>query len=104
MKNPFDFSTSQILQIELDQIHKALIFQEIEISPHAEREANAENIPLVAILEAILVGTPVSKDLPNNDHNRTAGINFERQLDDKRWIRTKVSWFDGYVIITVHTI
>ncbi len=104
MKNPFDFSTSQILQIELDRIHEALIFQEIEISPHAEHEANAENIPLVAILEAILVGTATSKDLPDNAQDCTPGINFERQLDDKRWIRTKVSWFDGYIIITVHTI
>ncbi len=104
MRNPFDFRTAAVLQIELDRIHEALMLQEIEISPHAEQEADAENIPLSALLEAILVGTAISKDLPDNTQKRVPGINFERQLDDKRWIRTKVAWFDGYVVITVHTV
>lgn len=104
MRNPFNFSTPEILQSELDAIHQALMLQEIEISPHAEHEADAENIPLSAMLEAILVGTATSKDLPNNALKRIPGINFERQLDDKRWIRTKVAWFDGLILVTVHTV
>jgi hypothetical protein len=104
MPNPFDFSKPEITRAELNAIHEALVFQEIDISPHAEREANAENIPLVALLEAILVGRPISKDLPDNDKNRVPGINFEHKMDDNRWIRTKVAWVDGYFIITVHTI
>jgi hypothetical protein len=104
MKNPFDFSTPEILQSELDAIHEALIFQELDVTPHAEREAAAEKIPLLALLEAVLVGRPVSKDLPKNNLNRVAGINFEHQMDDKRWIRVKVAWVDGFFVITVHTI
>ena len=104
MKNPFDFSTTEISRDELSAIHDALVFQEIDISPHAEREAAAENIPLVTLLETILVGRPVSKDLPGNDKKRVPGINFEHQMDDGRWIRVKVAWVDGYFIITVHTI
>jgi hypothetical protein len=104
MKNPFDFSTLDILQSELDAIHEALIFQELDVTPHAEREALAEKIPLLALLEAVLVGRPVSKDLPKNNLNRVAGINFEHQMDDKRWIRVKVAWVDGFFVITVHTI
>jgi hypothetical protein len=104
MKNPFNFSTSDILQSELDAIHEALIFQELDVTPHAEREAAAEKIPLLALLEAVLVGRPVSKDLPKNSLNRVAGINFEHQMDDKRWIRVKVAWVDGFFVITVHTI
>ena len=104
MNNPFDFSTPIISRAELDAIHEALVFQEIDISTHAQHEAAAENIPLVALLETILVGRPVSKDLPHNAQQRIPGINFEHKMDDNRWIRTKVAWIDGYLIITVHTI
>jgi hypothetical protein len=104
MKNPFDFTTSEILQSELDAIHLAIVYQELDITPHAEREAIAEKIPLVSVLEAVFVGRAVSKDLPDNDLNRVAGINFEHQMDDKRWIRAKVSWIKGFFVITVHTI
>jgi hypothetical protein len=104
MKNPFDLSTIEITRAELNAIHEALVFQEIDITPHAERAANDENIPLVAMLEAVLVGRPVSKDLPANDKNRVPGINFEYEMKDRRWIRVKVAWVDGYFIITVHTI
>jgi hypothetical protein len=104
MKNPLNFNTPDILQSELDAIHKALMLQEIFISKHAEAEAEAEEIPLVNMLEAVLVGTAVSKDLPNNSQNRVPGINFEYKIADGRHIRTKVSWFNGFWFITVHTI
>jgi hypothetical protein len=104
MKNPFNFSIPEILQSELDAIHEALIFQEIQLSEHAAIEADAENIPLVAILETIFVGTAVSKDQPQNPNNRVPGINFEHKISDGRWIRTKVAWINNFLIITVHTI
>jgi hypothetical protein len=47
---------------------------------------------------------PVNKDLPGNPLGRKAGINFEHRLDDSRWIRVKVSWADGYYVVTTHTI
>ena len=104
MKNPFDFSTSDILQSELDGIHEALVRQEIEMTPHAVDEATAEGIPIVAVLETIFVGTAVSKDLPGNANQRVPGINFEYKITDGRWVRTKVAWLNGYLIITVHSI
>ena len=104
MRNPFDFSTSEVLKSELDAIHAALERQQISISEHAEIEARAEKISLVYVLEAVLVGTAVSKDLPGNTLKRTPGINFEHKIPDGRWIRTKVAWVGKYLIITVHTI
>jgi hypothetical protein len=52
----FDFSTNEILEWELTAIHEALIRQEIDITPHAEKAAEDENILLYELLEAILVG------------------------------------------------
>ena len=100
----FDFSTSEILEWELDFIHTALWREEIKIHPHAFAAAQDEDIPPVALFEAILFGKAISKDLPNNDLARMTGINFEYQIPDKRWIRVKVSFFDSYIVITVHTI
>jgi hypothetical protein len=104
MKNPIDFSTPDILQSELDGIHEALFQQQIGITEHAEFEADTENIPLVSVFEAILVGTAVGKDLPGNALKRVPGINFEHKMNDGRWIRLKVAWIDNYLVITVHTI
>ncbi len=102
--NEFDFSTSKILDWELDLIHTALWREEIKIHPHAFAAAQDEDIPPVALFEAILLGNPVSKDLPKVDSSRKPGINFEYQIPDKRWIRVKVTYFDSYIVITVHTI
>ena len=104
MKNPFDFSTSNILKSELDAIHEALIQQQIGITEHAEFEANTENIPLIDVFETLLVGTATSKDLPGNLKKRVPGINFEHKIADGRRIRLKVAWLDNYLVITVHSI
>jgi hypothetical protein len=102
--NGFDFSTPEILDWELDLIHTALWREEIKIHPHAFAAAQDEDIAPVALFEAILLGDPVSKDLPEDESNRKPGINFEYQIPDKRWIRVKVTYFDSYIVITVHTI
>jgi hypothetical protein len=104
MRDPFDFATPNILKSELDSIHEALVRQEIEFTPHAVDEADAEQISLVQVLETVFVGTAVSKDLPGNMNGRVPGINFEHNLADGRWIRTKVAWLNGYLVITVHSI
>lgn len=104
MPTGFDFSTSEILEWELEFIHTALWHEEIKIHPHAFAAAQDEDIAPVALFEAILLGTAVSKDLPDNNLSRKAGVNFEYQIPDRRWIRVKVSYFDGYIVITVHTI
>jgi hypothetical protein len=104
VKNGFDFTTDTILQRELDSIHEALIEQEISMSDHAVEAARQDHIPLVKLLETVLVGIATSKDLPNNALDRVPGINFEYRLEDQRLIRVKVAWFDGYWIITTHTV
>jgi hypothetical protein len=102
--NAFDYTTPEILEWELDLIHTALWREEIKIHPHAFAAAQDEDIPPVALFEAILFGKAISKDLPSNELSRKPGINFEYQIPDKRWIRVKVSFFDSYIVITVHTI
>jgi Domain of unknown function (DUF4258) len=100
----FDFTTSQILDWELEKIHDALIHEEIDVSDHARKAARDDKISPVDLLAAILVGIPVSKDLPDNNLKRVAGINFEHRLHDKRWIRVKIAFINNYIIITAYQI
>jgi hypothetical protein len=79
MPQPFDFTTSEILDWELEN---ALDKQEIGITQHAADAAADDNLTLIQLLEAVLVGRPVSKDLPDNKHLRLPGINFEHQTGD----------------------
>ncbi len=104
MDRAFDFTTSEILEWELKNIEEALHREEIGITEHAAFAAKDDGIRLFELLEAILVGTAVSKDLPNNDLGRVAGINYEHKVRDRRWIRVKVSWTRGYAIITAYVI
>ncbi len=99
----FDFTTGEILDWELEKIHNALLREEVGISRHAKDAARDDNISLVQLLESILIGTAVSKDLPNNLLERVPGINYEHRIDD-RWIRVKVAWFEGYVVVTAYEI
>ncbi len=101
---PFDFTTSQILDWELEMIQNALDKQEIEITQHAADAAEDDNLTLIQLLEAVLVGVPVNKDLPDNELQRLPGINFEHRTSDQRWYRIKVAWVEKYLIITAHTI
>ena len=103
MMDAFDFTISEILDWELEKIHNALLREEVGISRHAKDAARDDNISLVQLLESILIGTAVSKDLPNNLLERVPGINYEHQIDD-RWIRVKVAWFEGYVVVTAYEI
>jgi hypothetical protein len=101
MPQPFDFTTSEILDWELEN---ALDKQEIGITQHAADAATDDNLTLIQLLEAVLVGRPVSKDLPDNKLLRLPGINFEHQTGDARWYRVKVAWVNEYLIITAHTL
>lgn len=100
----FDFSTTEILDWELKNIDNALLREEIRITKHAQLAAQEDNVSFVQLFEAILVGTPVSKDLPDNKLNRIPGINYEHKIKDGRWIRIKVAWLEGYAVITVYQI
>ena len=103
MMDTFDFTTGEILDWELEKIHNALLREEVGISRHAKDAARDDNISLVQLLESILIGTAISKDLPNNLLERVPGINYKHQIDD-RWIRVKVAWFEGYVVVTAYEI
>lgn len=100
----FDFSTTEILDWELKNIDNALLREEIRITKHAQLAAQDDNISFVQLFEAILVGTAVSKDLPDNKKQRIPGINFEHKIKDGRWIRIKVAWLEGYAVITAYQI
>ena len=100
----FDFSTTEILDWELKNIDNALLREEIRITKHAQLAAQEDNVSFVQLFEAILVGTPVSKDLPNNKLNRIPEINLDHKIKDGRWIRIKVAWLEGYAVITVYQI
>jgi hypothetical protein len=104
MHDAFIFSTSEIQQWELDKINHALLREEIIITTHARRAARDDRVELIYLLEAVLVGVPVSKDLPDNNLQRVPGINFEHRIKDGRWIRVKVAWIEEYAIITVYKI
>jgi hypothetical protein len=104
MFRAFDFTTEQIFDWELEQIHNALLREEIDITDHARKAARDDRISPVDLLAAVLVGTPVSKDLPDNVLKRVAGINFVHRLHDGRWIRVKVAFLGNYAIITAYTI
>ena len=104
MADAFDFTTSEILDWELEKIHNALLREEVGISEHADQAAKDDNLQLIELLEAVLVGIPVSKDLPGNTLNRTPGINFEHRVRDQRWIRVKIAWIKGYAVITAYVI
>ena len=104
MADAFDFSTSEILDWELEKIHNALLHEAVIITTHARKAARADRVTLVELLEAVLIGTPASKDLPNNQLDRIPGINYEHRIKDGRWIRVKVAWIEEYAVITVYTI
>jgi hypothetical protein len=60
VSNAFDFSTSEILDWELERIHTALIREEIDITDHARKAARDDEISPVDLLAAVLVGVAVS--------------------------------------------
>ncbi len=103
MHKGFDFSTSEILDWELEAIQRALWQQEIDIDDHALQRARERGITAVQLLEAIVFGEATTKDLPNNVLGRVPGVNFEYQLGT-RWIRIKVAYFDSYFVVTVHPV
>jgi hypothetical protein len=84
-------------------IWRAVALELVEFGLHARRAAFDESIPRRGIERVIVDGTPRSKDLYRNGPRRV-GINFEGKIPGGRLIRVKMSWLDGYVVATVHTL
>ena len=99
----FDLTTTDIRQWELELIWKAEERGHLWISGHAQRAARDESIPIPVIHHVVRSGTPRSKDVTAAE-GRRPGINFEGKQRAGRWIRTKVSWDDRYLVATVHTL
>ncbi|BDP44905.1 hypothetical protein DAETH_48740 (plasmid) [Deinococcus aetherius] len=95
----FDFSTTQVLEWELDAIWKALDEERLIFSRHAREELSLDALTLDDVLDAINFPDEVSKDLPGGP--RAPGLNFDRFLGHVR-LRAKVGWRDEtYIVVTV---
>ena len=103
LEQAFDFSTDLPQGWELNLIWTALDRDLILVSPHADKEARAESIPIEAALTVIRHGLALGKDLTRLG-GRQIGINFEGKIAGNRRIRIKVGWLDGYTVVTVHRI
>ncbi len=66
-------------------------------------EADEEMIPHPAVRRVVERAKITTKDFDSTGE-RSVGVNFEGTIPDRRRIRAKVSWDDGYFVATVHTI
>ena len=103
IEDAFDLSTTKVRRNEVALIRVALVEGMLRSTMHALYAAEDEQIPDDAIDDVIANGEAVSKDL-RSDGVRQIGINFEGQADLRRRIRVKVSWEDGYYVVTTHTV
>ena len=72
----FDFSTSDILDWELQAIFNAIDNDSIIFTRHAENELRLDALERNDVLDAIAFFDYVEKDLPDNSLGRVSGINF----------------------------
>lgn len=102
MTDGFDFTTKEIQQWEIDAIWQAIDESTLRFSLHAASELSLDALTTEDVLDAISLYDEVSKDLPDNDLGRAAGINFDRHLETVT-IRAKVGWNRNgyYIVITV---
>lgn len=106
----FDFSTSEILPREIDNIRKAVAVRKLLIRQnwHGGKRAYERKIKEADIYHCVTYGKATSKDLPpwnlEQKGARQAGINFDGpRLQGKGRIRVKVGWTPlGYTVVTAH--
>lgn len=101
---PFDFSTPDIHDWEVERIQEAFRLGNYRIEDHAFNRMKERGIKPAEVREAVMEGTAMNKDLPDNPHDRRPGINFERDLEDGRRIRVKVGWRGVYAVVTTHEV
>ena len=102
LEDAFDLTTPKIQTWELHLIWRALLLGLLRLDRHAGRAARDESVPRAEIERVVLDATKLSKDLRSSE--RQPGINFEGRIAGGRRLRVKVSWFVGYVVVTVHTL
>ena len=103
ISDAFDLTTPDVLQWELELIWKAVHLELLVISPHARIAAKDDAIPQAAIRRIVHDGFPRSKDI-TAEKDRKIGINFEGKRRGGGWVRAKVTWRDGYTVVTVHAV
>jgi hypothetical protein len=99
----FDLWTAAVTKREVALIRVAGHAGLLDFTQHASIAADDERIPLAAVRRVIETARVRTKDI-DQANERSIGINFEGMLPDRRRIRAKVSWDDGYLVVTVHTI
>jgi len=99
----FDLTTTSIIQWELELIWMAEQLGLLALSTHANRAANDDSIPRMALWRIVRDGIPRSKDIGGNAH-RQIGINFEGKRRGGGWIRAKVTWQHEYIVATCHAL
>jgi hypothetical protein len=103
LADAFDLTTTAVQQWELELIWMALDLGLITVTRHCDQAALDEAIPLDEMCRVIRRGVARSKDV-GTSAGRHAGINFEGKISGGRRIRVKVSWWGGYVLVTVHAV
>jgi len=103
LEDAFDLTTPDIQLWELHLIWRAVAEGLVRLDEHGDRAASDESITSSDISRVLVRGTPRSKDIGRHAHRRI-GINFEGKVAGGRMMRVKVSWFAGYVIVTVHAL
>jgi hypothetical protein len=104
VEEAFDLSTRKVRKREVALIRVAASEGLLELTEHAAIEADDESIPYGAVKSVVSRGKAASKDTDDAGGDRQIGINFEGSIPDRRRVRTKVAWQDGYLVVTVHTI
>lgn len=102
VEEAFDLTTTDIQQWELELIWSAERLGVLGLSSHARQAARDDSIPKEAIMRVVRDGVPRWKDVLLHA-TRQVGINFQGKRRGGR-LRTKVSWFDEYVVVTVHAL
>ncbi len=103
MTDGFDFSTEEVLEVEIEAIFEAMDQETLRISRHAQSEAWLDGLVRNDILDIVALYDEVSKDLPDNPLGRAPGINFERDLYGGVRALAKVGWnkYGFYMVVTV---
>ncbi len=103
LEDAFDLTTPEVQLWELHLIWRALAEGLVRFDDHGDQARVDESIARVDVLRIVTGGIPRSKDIARSGR-RQPGINFEGKVSGGRMVRVKVSWFLGYVVVTVHTL
>jgi hypothetical protein len=105
LEEAFDLSTPKVLDWEVELLRMALKERRIRFEVHSLDRLLERNISPQDVSNVLAYGQVVSKDMGGSGvFDRRPGINFEGLASGNRQVRVKVSWFQGYVIVTVHVI